>query len=120
MVARVLQLVNGGFFGLAHKVTSLKEAVAYLGMDTIKNLALATDTFTVFTPRIVHCAISVARTYSAILRGPPRLRVYFRCLSSCVKFALFPHFFMILGNWFWPPSCHGIFLQRLNVRGRPV
>jgi HD-like signal output (HDOD) protein len=50
MVAKVLQLVNGGFFGLAHKVTSLKEAVAYLGMDTIKNLALATDTFTVFTP----------------------------------------------------------------------
>ena len=50
MVAKVLQLVNSGFFGLAHTVTNLKAAVAYLGMETIKNLALATDTFKVFTP----------------------------------------------------------------------
>jgi HD-like signal output (HDOD) protein len=50
MVAKVLQLVNSGFFGLAKTVTSLEAAVAYLGMETIKNLALATDTFKVFTP----------------------------------------------------------------------
>jgi HD-like signal output (HDOD) protein len=50
MAAKVLQLVNSGFFGLAQTVTSLKAAVAYLGMETIKNLALATDTFKVFTP----------------------------------------------------------------------
>jgi len=50
MVAKVLQLVNSGFFGLAQTVTSLKAAVAYLGMETIKNLALVTDTFKVFTP----------------------------------------------------------------------
>jgi HD-like signal output (HDOD) protein/CheY-like chemotaxis protein len=50
MVAKVLQLVNSGFFGLAQTVTSLKAAVAYLGMETIKNLALATDTFKAFTP----------------------------------------------------------------------
>jgi HD-like signal output (HDOD) protein len=50
MVAKVLQLVNSGFFGLARTVTSLEAAVAYLGMETIKNLALATDTFKVFTP----------------------------------------------------------------------
>ena len=49
MVAKVLQLVNSGFFGLAQTVTSLEAAVAYLGMETIKNLALATDTFKVFT-----------------------------------------------------------------------
>ncbi len=50
MVAKVLQLVNSGFFGLAQTVTSLEAAVSYLGMETIKNLALATDTFKVFTP----------------------------------------------------------------------
>src|SRR5450756_2074111 len=50
MVAKVLQLVNSGFFGLAQKVTSLQDAVAYLGMGTIKNLALASDTFRVFVP----------------------------------------------------------------------
>jgi HD-like signal output (HDOD) protein len=50
MIAKVLQLVNSGFFGLAQTVTSLKAAVAYLGLETIKDLALATDTFKVFTP----------------------------------------------------------------------
>jgi HD-like signal output (HDOD) protein/CheY-like chemotaxis protein len=50
MVAKVMQLVNSGFFGLAHSVTSLQAAVAHLGMETIRNLALASDTFKVFKP----------------------------------------------------------------------
>jgi HD-like signal output (HDOD) protein len=50
MSAKVLQLVNSGFFGLAQKITSLQNAVAFLGMDTIQNLALASDTFRVFVP----------------------------------------------------------------------
>jgi HD-like signal output (HDOD) protein/ActR/RegA family two-component response regulator len=50
MSAKVLQLVNSGFFGLARSVTNLQEAVNYLGMETIRNLALASDTFRVFTP----------------------------------------------------------------------
>ncbi|MFZ1130081.1 MAG: response regulator [Terriglobales bacterium] len=50
MSAKVLQLVNSAFFGLAQKVTSLRNAVTYLGMETIKNLALASETFRVFVP----------------------------------------------------------------------
>jgi HD-like signal output (HDOD) protein/CheY-like chemotaxis protein len=50
MSAKVLQLVNSGFFGLAQKVTSLQSAVAFLGMDTLQNLALASDAFRVFVP----------------------------------------------------------------------
>jgi HD-like signal output (HDOD) protein len=50
MSAKILQLVNSGFFGLAQKVTSLQSAVAYLGTGTIQNLALASDTFRVFVP----------------------------------------------------------------------
>jgi HD-like signal output (HDOD) protein/CheY-like chemotaxis protein len=50
MSAKVLQIVNSGFFGLAQKVTSLQSAVAFLGMDTIQNLALASDAFRVFVP----------------------------------------------------------------------
>lgn len=48
MAAKVLQLVNGAFFGLAQKVTNLDHAVQFLGMETIKNLALASETFRVF------------------------------------------------------------------------
>lgn len=50
MTAKVLQLVNSAFFGLAQRVTSLRSAASYLGMETIKNLALVSETFTVFVP----------------------------------------------------------------------
>jgi HD-like signal output (HDOD) protein len=50
MSAKVLQLVNSAFFGLAQTVTSLQSAAAYLGMETLKNLALATETFRIFVP----------------------------------------------------------------------
>lgn len=50
MSAKVLQLVNSAFFGLAQKVTTLQAAVGYLGMETIKNLALASEAFRVFMP----------------------------------------------------------------------
>lgn len=50
MSAKVLQLVNSAFFGLAHNVTSIENAVAYLGIDTIKSLALTSDVFRTFKP----------------------------------------------------------------------
>jgi putative nucleotidyltransferase with HDIG domain len=50
MAAKVLQLTNSAFFGLAQKVTSLPTAVSYLGMETIKNLALASEAFRIFRP----------------------------------------------------------------------
>jgi HD-like signal output (HDOD) protein len=50
MSAKVLQLVNSAFFGVAQKVTSLSGAATYLGMETMKNLALASEAFRVFVP----------------------------------------------------------------------
>ena len=50
MSAKILQVVNSAFFGLAQKVTTLQKAAAHLGMETIKNLALASETFRVFVP----------------------------------------------------------------------
>jgi HD-like signal output (HDOD) protein len=49
MSAKVLQLVNSAFFGLAQKVTTLQNAASYLGMETLKNLALASEAFRVLT-----------------------------------------------------------------------
>jgi HD-like signal output (HDOD) protein len=50
MSAKVLQLVNSAFFGLTQTVTDLHSAAAYLGMETIKNLALTSEAFRVFVP----------------------------------------------------------------------
>lgn len=48
MSAKVLQLVNSAFFGLAQTVTSLQSAASFLGMETIKNLVLVSEAFKVF------------------------------------------------------------------------
>jgi HD-like signal output (HDOD) protein/CheY-like chemotaxis protein len=50
MSAKVLQLVNSAFFGLARTVNTVQGAVGYLGMETIKNLALASEAFKIFVP----------------------------------------------------------------------
>jgi HD-like signal output (HDOD) protein/CheY-like chemotaxis protein len=58
MSAKILQLVNSAFFGLAQKVTNLHAAVSYLGMDTIRNLVLVADTFKACVPdRRIHSGV---------------------------------------------------------------
>lgn len=50
MTAQVLKLVNSAFFGLRREVASPVEAVAYLGLDTIKSLVLSIHAFSQFQP----------------------------------------------------------------------
>jgi putative nucleotidyltransferase with HDIG domain len=50
MSAKVLQLVNSGFFRLGRDVTSVSEAVSYLGVPTLKVLALSAGAFDAFEP----------------------------------------------------------------------
>ena len=48
LTGKVLQLVNSAYFSLAQKVTSLNRALVYLGINTIKNLALSTAVMQTF------------------------------------------------------------------------
>jgi HD-like signal output (HDOD) protein len=48
MTAQILKLANSAFFGLAQQFSSPEEAVAYLGMDTIKSLVLSVHAFSQF------------------------------------------------------------------------
>jgi putative nucleotidyltransferase with HDIG domain len=48
MSSKVLQLCNSAFFGLSQRIVNLPSAVAYLGMETVKNLALTFEAFRVF------------------------------------------------------------------------
>jgi putative nucleotidyltransferase with HDIG domain len=45
MTAKVLKLVNSAFFGLPRQIASPSEAVLYLGMENVKSLVLAAQTF---------------------------------------------------------------------------
>lgn len=44
LTAKVLKLVNSAYFGLARKVTSVPHAVVYVGINTIKNVAISAAT----------------------------------------------------------------------------
>ncbi len=41
LVLKILKIVNSSYFSLAKKITSVNQAVLYLGLNTIKNLALS-------------------------------------------------------------------------------
>jgi len=48
MTAKVLQLVNSAFFGLRRHISSPEEAVTFLGVDTVRALALTASAFSGF------------------------------------------------------------------------
>lgn len=50
MSAKILQVVNSGFFGLTQRAQSIEHAVSFLGTNIIKTLALESEAFRVFVP----------------------------------------------------------------------
>jgi HD-like signal output (HDOD) protein len=52
MTAKILQLVNSAFFGLPQPVNHPTEAVAYLGLNTIRALALSVEIFSQYDQKI--------------------------------------------------------------------
>jgi len=45
VTAKVLQIVNSAFFGPARRVTSIEQAVMYLGFPAVRNLAMCAEVF---------------------------------------------------------------------------
>ena len=41
LMMRILKLVNSPYFGLAQKISSVNHAIVYIGINTVKNLALS-------------------------------------------------------------------------------
>jgi HD-like signal output (HDOD) protein len=48
MSAKLLQLVNSAFFGLARPVTTVRDSVSYLGINVVRNLTAALGALSVF------------------------------------------------------------------------
>ena len=78
MSAKVLQLANSAFFGVARRISRTAEAVHYLGLETLRALVLHAGAFDAFAParpidgfdldalqRISHLAARVARRLAA-------------------------------------------------------
>ena len=48
MAAKVLHLVNSSFFGLPRRLTSIREAISYLGLSLLRNLVFSLAVFRAF------------------------------------------------------------------------
>jgi len=71
VAAKILQLVNSAFFGLARDVTDLKTAVNCLGMNTIHDLVLTVEVFRSFKPngRITESFLQDFHEHSRLAAG---------------------------------------------------
>jgi HD-like signal output (HDOD) protein len=45
MCAKIMQLVNSAFFAIPRRITSMQQAIVFLGSSMVRNLALSTETF---------------------------------------------------------------------------
>jgi HD-like signal output (HDOD) protein len=82
MSAKILQLVNSSFFGLARRITSIESAVAYLGTNTIRSLLLTVEVFGAMgsklpgglqLERVQRHSMLSAQLTRLLLRGDPRV-----------------------------------------------
>lgn len=52
MTAEILKLVNSAFFGVSHSISTPREAVTYLGKETVKTLVLSLHVFSEFNSSV--------------------------------------------------------------------
>jgi HD-like signal output (HDOD) protein len=67
MCAKVLQLVNSAYFGLARPLTSIGQAISYLGLDLIKGLSLTLDVFASASQAMPAAGLSFERLQQAAM-----------------------------------------------------
>ncbi|MFO0984060.1 MAG: response regulator [Planctomycetota bacterium] len=77
LAGNLLKLVNSSFFGLTRSVATIDGAIAYLGVNTIKSLALTAEVFRPVAAtevegysvdRMQACAMTTARIASGLVR----------------------------------------------------
>ena len=59
--AKVLRLLNSPFIGLTQRINSLEKAVIYLGVDTIKNLAISASVLEAFSQTRMEGGLNMPR-----------------------------------------------------------
>jgi HD-like signal output (HDOD) protein/CheY-like chemotaxis protein len=82
--AKLLQIVNSGFFGLRRQVTGIAEAVSFMGLSTLRDLVLSAGVFRQFEARAGldlasfqrHAAL-VARVARGLCGDPVQAQVAF-------------------------------------------
>ena len=59
VTAKVLQLVNSSFFRVPRRITTVEQAVGYLGLNTVRNLVISADVFSKWPVRLAEMPLSL-------------------------------------------------------------
>lgn len=74
LTVKLFQLVNSAYYGLSRSIQDVREAVAYLGMNTVRNLAVSVEVFrslsatSIEHPEVVQEIYDRANTVAGIAR----------------------------------------------------
>jgi putative nucleotidyltransferase with HDIG domain len=122
MTAKVLQLANSAFFGRPRPVSSVKEAISYLGMNAIKALALSADAIEAFNParEIEGFSIERLQSHSALVARIARRLLEAGCDADGAVAAALVHDVGILVLAARNPDYLAAVLARAEAEDRPL
>jgi HD-like signal output (HDOD) protein len=73
MSAKVLQLVNSAFFGLARQVADVRQATVYLGIEVLRAIVLSAQAFSMFPQGAGGASAEVLQSHSLAVSAAARL-----------------------------------------------
>ena len=75
MCAKIMQLVNSAFFGVGREITQVSQAVSYLGLSTVRVLALSLAVFRSFDGQPGACALAENLQHHTVLTARLATRI---------------------------------------------
>lgn len=122
VAAKVLQLVNSAFFRLARRITSIEQAVSYLGFNAIRTLVLSVEVFSAWRGDLSDCELTPAR----LQEKAHRTAAAARALAEGTPFAddaLLAGLLHNIGYWVLLQQCPGELKSAISmarVHGMPL
>jgi HD-like signal output (HDOD) protein/ActR/RegA family two-component response regulator len=113
IAAKVLQIVNSGFFRTPRRITSIEQAVAYLGLNIVRSVVISADVFAKL-PEAPPSSVSlpVIQAHASRTAAVAGLLVPDAALSSDVVLAALMH---DIGYWVLAHGCRAELLQATQL-----
>jgi hypothetical protein len=118
MTMKILKVINSAYYGLPQKITSVGQSVVYLGINTIKNLALGFAAVGIL-PRMNAAGFDIQRylLHSLVVAGTARqLATQFARARSIPATATSPACCTTSARWCSPSSSPSSFAMRWSIR----
>jgi HD-like signal output (HDOD) protein/ActR/RegA family two-component response regulator len=109
IAAKVLQIVNSGFFRTARRITNIEQAVAYLGLNLVRSVLISADVFSKL-PEVPRGAVSlsVIQAHASRCAAVAALLVTDPLLSNDTVLAALTH---DIGYWVLAHGCRNELLE---------